>query len=180
MSLSAGKKRDYETAFFFKNARALARLAIEKSKSSRETPIGAVLFRDADGTRSTERGLFETKWKSIEDGFNAENFDTGIPMVPKPKSEAWILCALKSHQYQSCAPLEDSLSGNDTCPNPAKEQLEVILCSQGKTVNDLPDMVKDGTISPTRIDMPSFNQFRKRLETVTHKMLGQSRPTTGI
>lgn len=173
-----GKKRDYETAFFFKNARALARLAKDRTMAE-GAPVGAILFRDADGTRSTERGLFEQKWKSIVDGFSAEQFDYGVPMVPKPKSEAWLLCALKPNPYQSCAGLETSLSGSDHAPNPAKEQLEARLQALGKTIDDLSDMVTDGTISPSRIDMPSFNQFKARLESVTYAMCGRRQPTTG-
>ncbi len=171
MALSAGKKRDYETAYFFKGARALARLAVAR-KAQAQCEVGAVLFRDADGTRATEQGLFEAKWASIEGGFQAEGFPHGIPMVPKPKSEAWVLCALKINPYQSCEVLEKSLSGNDNSPNPAKAQLEAILTDSGKEVTDLADMVADGTIDPNRIDMPSFNRFRARMEEATRQMLG--------
>ncbi len=173
----AGRKRGYEMAVFFKNARALARLAKEKARSlPPATPVGAVLFHDADGTRSTERGLAETKRESISTGFAAEDFANGVPMVPKPKSEAWLLCALKPHPYQSCAGLETSLSGNDNAPHSAKDQLTAVLTARGKTVGDLADMVRDGTVSPSRIDMPSFNQFRDRLATVVCQMLGRPVP----
>jgi hypothetical protein len=175
MALSAGKKRDYETAFFFKGARALARHASRRGAAA-NCPAGAVLFRDADGTRSTERGLYEAKWNSIEGGFRAENFENGVPMVPKPKSEAWLICALKPQPYQNCAALEDSLSGNDNSPNPAKTQLEALLDLLDKSSADLPDLVGDGAISATRIDMPSFQRFRQRLEEVTRNMLGQPQP----
>jgi hypothetical protein len=171
MALSAGKKRDYETAYFFKNARALGRLAKDKS-STAGCPVGAVLFRDADGTRSTEMGLFEQKWKSIEDGFNAEEFANGVPMVPKPKSEAWILCAIVAQPYHNCSQLELTLTGNDRAPNPAKVQLEERLDQIDREKHDLPDMVRDGTIDPFKIVMPSFNRFRQRLENVIHIMLG--------
>jgi hypothetical protein len=165
-----GKKRDYETAFFFKNARALAREAKERARDKR-CPIGAVLFRDAD---SIDRRVYKDKWNSIEGGFLAEEFSHGVPMVPKPKSEAWLLCALKPQAYQNCANLEDSLSGNDNSPNPAKEQLERILATRKRTVSDLAKMVEDGTIVPGRIDMPSFQRFRFRLEHVARALLGLS------
>jgi len=170
-SFLVGKRREYETGLHFKNARSLARLAKEKQAADPQYPVAAVLFHDADGTRSTERGLFEAKWKSISDGFKAEQFDRGIPMVPKPKSEAWLLCALKSQPYQRCETLEDSLSGNDHSPNPAKDQLEVLLSEQNRSVADLPEMVAQGVIDPGRIDMPSFNRFRARLEEVTRQMI---------
>ena len=170
IALSAGKRRDYETAYHFKGARALARLAADR-KAEEKCEVGAVLFRDTDGTRSTEKGLYETIWTSMEDGFSAEIFPHGVPMVPKPKSEAWLICALKEPPYQNCAGLEESLSGNDNSPNPAKAQLEEILARAGKEVCDLSRMVEDGIIDPGRIDMPSFNRFRDRLAEVTRNML---------
>ncbi|HEV7403860.1 MAG TPA: hypothetical protein VGO11_13065 [Chthoniobacteraceae bacterium] len=169
MALSAGKKRDYETAYHFKAARALAKLA-EGRRAAEKCEVGAVLFRDADGTRSNERGLYEAKWKSIEDGFAAEAFPHGVPMVPKPKSEAWLLCALEVNPYQQCADLEESLSGNDNSPNPAKAQLDARLIPMGKKVTDLSETVSDGMIDPGKIDMPSFNRFRDRLLEVTRAM----------
>jgi hypothetical protein len=176
MAISAGKKRDFETAYFFKGARALAKAA-KGRQAAMNCPVGAVMFRDADGTRSTERGLFEAKCKSIEDGFRAEAFEHGVPMIPKPKSEVWLLCALKDQSYQGCALLEDSISGNDNSEVPAKALLEQRLLEQGKTVNDLAEMVETGAIDCARIDMPSFNRFRQRLEEVSQNLFAASRPT---
>ncbi len=171
-SFLVGKKRDFQSGYYFKEARALASLAKRKSATDR-CPVAVVLFRDADGTRSSERGLADLKSKSIEDGFRAEGFDLGVPMVPKPKSEAWLLCALKTEPYQHCANLEDALSGNDNSPSPAKVQLAERIGALGRGIDDLADMIADGTISPSRIDMPSFNRFRTRLEEVTNRMLGR-------
>lgn len=168
MALSAGKKRDYETAYHFKSARALARLALNK-KNQEECEVGAVLFRDADGTRSTERGLYEAKWASIEGGFVAELFPHGIPMVPKPKSEAWLICAFKNNPYQGCAALEESLSGNDNSPEPAKAVLEGLLYGIGRDMNDLRQMISE--IALDNIGMPSFHRFRERLRDVIRAML---------
>ncbi|MFA6545343.1 MAG: hypothetical protein WCS99_13075 [Limisphaerales bacterium] len=168
MALSAGKKRDYETAYHFKGARALARQAA--NRKAEETPpveFGVVFFRDTDLAR------FETIWVSINDGFNAEGFEYGVPMVPKPKSEAWLICALKSNPYEHCPGLEESLSGNDNTPNSAKDQQEELLEARGKDVRDLSQMVMDGEIDPGRIDMPSFNRFRDRLIEVTRAMSGR-------
>jgi len=46
--------------------------------------------------------------------------DRGVAMIPKPKSEAWLLCALKNKPYESCEKLEDR-SGNDDSPNSLKK-----------------------------------------------------------
>lgn len=167
-----GKKRVFGEGYYFKEARALAVIAREKAKANDDCPVAAVLFRDADGTRSTERGLFDVKWKSIEDGFRAEGFELGVPMVPKPKSEAWLLCALKENPYQHCAALEDSLSGNDNAPDSTKHQLEQRLGALGKKKEDLVPMLTAGEIAVDRIVMPSFQKFRERLEEITDRMLG--------
>jgi hypothetical protein len=67
--------------------------------------------------------------RSMLTGFEVEHISTGVPMIPKPKSEAWILCALRNN-YQHCAKLEDE-SGNDRSPNPLKQQLEDYLGEPG-------------------------------------------------
>lgn len=90
-------------------------------------------------------------------------------MVPKPKSEAWLICALKPNAYQNCGALEESLSGNDNAPEPAKEQLEALLAQRGERLGDLPDMVSNGTIDALRAgmkDMQSFEDFDRRLREV--------------
>ena len=47
----------------------------------------AVLFRDTDGTNSSASTLSADKLKSMRDGFALVECRTGVPMVPKPKSE---------------------------------------------------------------------------------------------
>ena len=171
-----GRRRDFETAHFFKEARALARLALEETRNE-GSPHGAVLFRDADGTRSTERGRHQTRLRSIQDGFAAEGFDLGVPMVPKPKSEAWLICALQAHPYQNCAALEDSLSGNDNAPEPAKDQLRELLDQRGRSMDDLADLVEKGVVDPLRDEMkamPSYEQFDTRLREVLRVMKHKS------
>jgi len=57
-------------------------------------------------------------------GFAHEGFDSGVPMLPNPKSEAWLLCALKKPRpYQDCDRIEAG-SGNAAAPDSLKAQLE--------------------------------------------------------
>ena len=116
-----GVKAEKDTGFFRKNAQALGSMAKEM-EVRREYPVVAVLFRDSDGSNSSTRSLWDKKFDSIVLGFQQAGFDRGVPMVPKPKSEAWLLCALKENPYQHCASLEDE-SGNDASPNSLKKQL---------------------------------------------------------
>ena len=155
-----GKKVPKETSYFYKNARALALCAKDKEIELNDKVV-AVLFRDSDGTASADRGLWEHKWDAMIRGFSDEGFKRGVPMIPKPKSEAWIICCVKNNQYQGCRALEDR-SGNDKSPNSLKGELAEIL--DGLTSRkQLCEMVKNGTIDHNKIDMPSFLSFKRAL-----------------
>lgn len=159
-----GRKRRQETAYYFRNARALSQFAVELAGQSDDEVI-AVLFRDADGTQTAGRGHWQDKWDSMLNGFGYENFDMGVPMIPKPKSEAWLLCALKQNQpYQHCDSIENE-SGNDKAPNSLKSQLAAEL-GQLPNATLLSNLVRNGSVDSAQIDMPSFVRFRERLESV--------------
>ncbi len=86
----------------------------------------AVLFKDSDDSSSSGRGLWQDKRESMLKGFTRENFHYGVPMAPRPISEAWLLCALRE-RYQHCDRLEEE-SGRRHSTNPLKKQLEEHLC----------------------------------------------------
>lgn len=157
-----GKKRRKETQYYFNNARALARVAKERQQQLHDE-VTAVLFRDCDGTASAARGLWDDKRQSILDGFAAEAFTRGVPMLPKPKSEAWIICALK-YKYQHCDVLEER-SGNDNAPNSLKHELALHL-DAAPDRQSLCEKVASREIDVDRIEMASFKSFRERLEEV--------------
>jgi len=158
-----GKKRGKETRYYFNNARVMARIAREREEQRKE-PVVAVLFRDSDWTASAGRGLWNEKRESILDGFEEERFERGVPMVPKPKSEAWLLCALRRPRYANCDALEDE-SGNDRSPNSLKKQLAPHI-GERPVRETLVHMVVNGIVDVDRINMPSFREFRQRLEDV--------------
>ena len=161
-----GKKRKKETLFFYKNSSALA-IEAHKMNRNKNDLVLAVLFRDSDGTNSTHSGDWKNKWDSIEKGFKDQNFYFGVPMLPKPKSEAWLLCATKNI-YQHCDRLEDE-SGNDNSPNSLKKQLGEYL--QGKTsAADLTEKVKDKVINVNWINMKSLNKFKEHLNDVLNRI----------
>ncbi len=158
-----GKKKPAETKYYYENARALAIAANAKAKKLNDKVV-AVLFRDADGTASAGRGNWRDKRNSMIKGFNAESFESGVAMMPKPKSEAWLLCAVKDNPYQHCCKLEDE-SGNDKSANSLKKQLSKALDGKDSTA-ELNELLSDGTIDPHQIDMSSFNAFKEDLEAV--------------
>ena len=157
MSPYTSKKDGKGTGLFVVNAVALAQIAKEKSRELDEEVV-AILFRDSDGTTSDSRNLWKNKLKSINRGFQIENFSQGVAMVPKPKSEAWLICALKNTPYQNCAKLENR-SGNDKSPDNLKDELK----SFGISNEEMNTMIQDGRIDFAKIDMPSFINFRNRL-----------------
>lgn len=154
-----GKKRDEETAYFYINAWMLGDIAREIESEEEDETI-AILFRDSDGTNSSPSDLWQRKANSMLSGFARAEFLRGVPMLPRPKSEAWLLCAAKSEPYQFCAALEN-LPGNDESPNAAKSKLDSVF--QGNTsssqlvawLSNLPfDHLKVSE------EMESFNHFR--------------------
>jgi hypothetical protein len=157
----SGKKKNKETGYFFKNARALALLAKEESRQNNNIPVIAILFRDADGTVSSGRGDWIDKWQSMLNGFQAEEMQTGIPMIPNPKSEAWILCALRE-KYQNCQKLEQE-SGNDNSPHSLKKQLIAYL-GENITRELLNQKIDEGQINISQINMPSSIKFKEQLD----------------
>jgi len=153
------KKVKKGEALFLVNAIALAKMAKERSKELDDEDVIAILFRDSDGTNSTSKGMWEDKIASIENGFKMEKFTKGIGMIPKPKSEAWLICALKDKPYQQCKKLEDR-SGNDDSPHNLKDELE----SFGIELETINEMIQDSRIDIEKIEMPSFRYFESKLK----------------
>lgn len=165
-----GNKTKKETAFFIKNAQALAYQAKILSAENSNDIVVSILFRDSDGTNTSNSDEWDDKWNSIIAGFERANYDYGVPMLPKPKSEAWLLCALKEEPYESCDKLEHE-SGNDASPKSLKKQLKERLNQY--TSQDLVNLLEENQIDIFRINMNSFNCFKKRLDEVLQKVISE-------
>lgn len=158
-----GKGKQAETGWFYSNAEQLGMRA-KMLSDEYQTPVMAVLFRDADSTRSAPGQLWQVKWDSIVSGFNAVGFELGVPMLPKPKSETWLLCATKQSNH-SYANLEE-ISGNDNSPNSAKMQLDKTLGSHF-SASELASWCQSNPVDWSQLrTMPSFAAFVSRLEEV--------------
>ena len=168
MKRQRGKKQEAETGLFFGNAQHLGRMAQELAAAT-ETPVMAVLFRDADGTRSAPGQMWQTKWKSIFDGFASVAFQFGVPMLPKPKSEAWLLCAGQTGRH-SHARLED-ISGNDDAPNSAKDQWDALMGSSQTAADEAEWCVDHPADWQNLLTMPSFRAFYERFHEVANAIL---------
>lgn len=162
MKSFAGKKTPKETGYFFKNAKGLSQFAKAKCEEKNDEDVIAILFRDSDGTRSCPRDLWEQKVASIENAFEQEEIK-GIAMIPNPKSEAWLICALKDDSFLYCDALEER-SGNDDSPDSLKKEFSELLFKHHIDYDTLNAMIKNNEIDVHAIDMPSYNYFVKRLE----------------
>lgn len=173
-SFVPGKKAPVDTGYFYLEAKLLGHLAVQKS--TKECPVAAVLFHDADGSRANKKGLWQEKWKSIQRGFAEVNCEKGIPMVAKPTSEAWLLCGMQSSPYQNCAALETTVSHSDKSPCCGKKLLKDAIAAAGETSSSFADLVVGGKVDAHRIDMPSYNEFKSRLTYVVTQMVGKITP----
>jgi len=158
-----GPRQAKEIRYFFNNARILSKFASEKA-AERKDDVVAVLFRDSDAGASAGRGNWEAKRQLMQDGFDEESFSNGVPMIPKPTSESWLICALKSQPYHGCEQLEGRSSSQDS-PHSLKGELKQLL-GDVNLRETLCDLVRRRIIDYEKILMPSFSVFRHRLEDV--------------
>lgn len=140
---------------------------------------GVIFFTDADGTRSAPRDVWEKKVRDMQQGFDSSRNPHGIPMVPRPKSEAWLLGYYqkglpRQNAYNHCERFEE-MSGNDASPNSLKNLLQKALDPEGNPYDRITEEELH-SVKWEKIDMPSFNLFRKRLENVLAEMNGQTPP----
>ncbi len=163
-------KRKTDDVYFFREAELLGRLANQRAVDER-TPVAAVLFHDADGRRSTKRGLWRDKWHSMEAGFTRANCERGVPMVANPTSEAWLLCGMKTVPYQNCAALETTVSASDKSPHCGKKLLNEAIEAAGAVGYSFAALVRDSKVDAHRIEMPSYSAFKERLTTVVIQMV---------
>lgn len=158
--------KPFRNSFFV--AMWLAKKACEKSES-----CGVVYFEDADRTNTSPKNVNLKLEKAIMDGFKRCQFDSGVPMVPNPRQEAWLLGYYQEWlpggcSYQNCQRFEN-LSGNDAAPHQknAKKLLDSALVKACKKHCDMESEVS--TIEWDRVNMPSLNRFRDRLSYVLRR-----------
>jgi hypothetical protein len=152
----------FDGQFFRANTYQLGKHA-KAIASEKGAPVIAVFFRDSDGTNSAPKTLWEAKFSSMQAGFRLAEFTSGVPMVPRPKSEAWMLCGLfkREDAGKDCSWLEEE-PGNDASPNSLKARLTQHLAYQ-PTAEQQAELVRSGQIDPELIDLPSFTAFRNEL-----------------
>ena len=145
---------DREMGLFRRNAQTLGYVA------ARDGYAVAILFHDADRTRTSRADDWQKKVDSIENGFLLADYDRGVAMVPRPVSEAWLLAMAQPDG--NVAGYED-LPGNDASTNHPKKKLES-LGFAGR--EQLLQLVIENFV-PGHITMPSLQRFEERLRTAS-------------
>ncbi len=132
----------------------------------------AVMFTDADTTRSQEKDKWRCKYDAIAGGFSEAGMKNGVPMVPQPKSEAWLLAYYQKEMgnghcaYQNCSRFE-CLRGTD---DPSDEKSAKVILSR-LLKDEIPSEKELRSIEWDKVDMPSFNAFRDRMRDVVKDWL---------
>ena len=167
-----GKKQAAETGLYFSNAQQLGLMA-QQLAAYHADKVMAVLFRDADGTRSAPGQLWQSKWDSMVNGFASVAFEFGVPMLPKPKSEAWLLCAGQTARHSHAA-LEE-ISGNDDSPKSAKDRWDEFMGSPQNAASEADWCASNPTAWTNLLTMPSFKAFYDRFHEVASAILQPGR-----
>ena len=157
-----------ETGFYFNNALQLGLKAKELQGTNRSA-VMAVLFHDTDNTRSAPGQLWKTKWESMMHGFDAAGFAYGVPIVPKPISEAWLLACTKQGHHSHAA-LEE-ISGTEQSEHRAKALLDEAFGGR-QSADQLAEWCADhpDEWGPLQT-MPSFKAFFDRFHEVAELIL---------
>jgi len=167
MLMRGNKRMSGKLADVERRAEALGRYARQHGEGD-----GAVMFADCDFTHSEVNAPDRYHLQmiaSIENGFSAaESFRNGVAMVPKMRSECWLLCKYQRNPYASGAQFE-KLPANDKARNDAKKVLSAFLRIPVDKMYS--QHIYADTIEWNRVDCPSFNFFKRRFRYVHCRML---------
>ena len=162
------KRKAADLLYKERAARALALIA--KSKKAEFGEVGAVYFSDLDYTRSEVSNshlYYEYVVKAVEKGFaNADGYKLGIPMIPRVRSESWLLCRYQDAPYQDCTSYEE-MPVNDRSYSSGKTALaKYFRCS----IDEIYSHIDFDDIDWERVKAPSFLFFRRRFRHVVERM----------
>ena len=166
--LLRGSKRKYgDLIYFQKSAEALGRYAAQTNN------IGAVFFHDCDFSRSDVSdpdNYYREVIHSITTGFDNVEFRNGVPMIPKTRSECWLLGYYQTTPYVNCARFEN-LRGSDKAAHPGKKLLaDFLRCDETEIYRRVDRDIHNELIDWSRIDAPSFVFFKSRFQRTVQKL----------
>jgi len=183
VAISKGDKKSFilkaparKKSWWYYDAQALAQHAENKKL---KWPYGLVWYHDCDANDHAEMhaavcaGFQEFKPRKVG--------DYGVPMLPKPCCEAWLLAYFQDDEtaapYTDCARFEQLDGTSKKARNSPKNVLARRILGSRHDCNDMGrvwekigyDIVKK--IDWNRVDMHSFNQFKNDFLGVVKKLV---------
>ncbi|MCM0754394.1 hypothetical protein M7784_03940 [Desulfovibrio aminophilus] len=170
-----GFKSQKGSVYFEYNARALSIVAteiVESLTSQGEAPprVIAILYRDSDGSNSSPKGEWQTKYDSIVRGFAQEKFPHGVAMLAKPIGESWLISGCLQLNASQAIALE-ARSPNSKAAVPLKGQLENEIEARYphhtmSSTESMVALINDQHVTLSNILTPSFMKFLTDLRAV--------------
>ena len=153
------------------SAKCLAQKAEETAMENDEPhKWGVIYFHDLDAnTKASVDEIYNASMKAMNEGFESASFPHGVPMIPKTRSESWLLCLLDPDGGANAKYFED-LPMSDRSPNSGKKVLATLLKVSEDESYTIVEERRD-SFDWTRLQAPSFLVFRDRLKTVSAKLL---------
>ena len=172
MMLRAPKNEKIKKSDVFINVKYWVQYVKTKQFS---TLYGLVWYQDCDDNKHAE--IYE----AVQAGFKFEQVaDYGVPMLPKPCLEAWLLAYFQEDDrtapYTDCAQFEKLDGWSKNAPRSPKNILARRLnCPQGAIWKKMKIGPHSGYevvrgIDWDKVDMPSFNQFKTDFLAVVNKL----------
>ncbi len=158
---------DKEKQWFFRAACYLGNQVKAQNKD------GAVFFHDPDHSKSASKRADVEIENAMRSGFMVAQCETGVPMVPNPRSEAWLMAYFQKYlpgqQPYNKAERFEMYPATDKSPNSLKTLLQRALGCDSSTEVYPRVMEEISNIDWSRVSMPSFDRFRGRLEIILCK-----------
>lgn len=123
----------------------------------------------------TDKFNYEHLHKAVKHGFDYVEGIQGVPMIPKPTSEAWLICGRKEDPYAHCTALETDLSGNDAASHqnaPKKVLGRLLGLENGREPTTELQYAEAERVDISKIDMPSYNRFKEDLTSAITAICG--------
>lgn len=159
-------------------AKCLAEKAETLASEKKEDPSnwGVIYFHDLDSPSGTDiDSTYVDYIAAMHEGFDAAKYERGVPMVPKTRSESWLLCVMNPDKCKENKYYEN-LAMSDKSPKAGKK---VLSQEQGKSSKR--DAYKclekqRDDFDWVSLESPSFVFFRNRLHVVSAALLHETFP----
>ncbi len=162
----------------FPEMRSVTRFAkcLAKRAVSQGEDCGAIYFKDTDFSSNLNRDEFYLNLNlAMHRGFDEIGFQKGVPMIPKTRSESWMLCivdasgAMRESYYEM-------LPGSDNSPRSGKKLLaKKLKCSEKQNYVNLGKYLD--SYDWDKLPAPSFVFFKNRLHVVAASILRKPFPS---